>query len=159
MNKFEKERIDLWKRGKVIAWVLIGLLAFFALNFYVYNKYFADQSDEREAFKQNDKKSVELKAENEKLRDEIAQAAGHGVCRFNSDCESIGLGPKICGYHRFYVHYSTADANEHLLKSLISKYNENAEFLNQFTFTVPSCGKLATKTQCYHSVCRVVENE
>lgn len=89
------------------------------------------------------------------LSDEIKKKVGDGDCEYDHECHVVGLGVKTCdGYNDFLV-YSTKDAAEFELLTLVEEFNNASKDYNELSLNVPSCGNQPKTPFCYNKRCTV----
>ena len=95
--------------------------------------------DNKSTWSDHSKKLKDLEEKMKNLSEEIKQQMGKGSCKFDGDCQVVGLGVKTCdGYMNFLV-YSPRDTDEPELLRLVRDFNQTNQQFNELSLTVPCC--------------------
>lgn len=139
---------------------MFGLIIVILLGIYVFTiigKKSKDNRgfDDKAAWTGHTEKLKFLEKKLQSLSDEIKKRVGEGECEYDHECHVVGLGIKTCdGYNNFLV-YSTKDAPEYELLTLVEEFNSTSNDFNELSINVPNCGNKPKTPYCENKRCTV----
>lgn len=136
-------------------WIILGisLILFVVITTYYLNK--AREKD-RQDWAEHDQKMAILDQNLRNLANHIKSVAMLD-CKVESDCKTIGLGSKSCGYFQDYLVYSSRSTDELNLIATVEDFNSKAKELSNLSLSITKCGRPSRPARCIASKCTVIE--
>lgn len=130
----------------LMAFLLVSLTAYFGFVNW-------DSGQSAENWRKQGTTLTELNSRLKALSEQIQTAHGESICEVSGQCKLIGMGTRTCGDFKDYLIYSTKDADETRLRSLVTAFNETHEKISSLSLAVGTCGIKPAHVGCVNGRC------